>query len=195
MEDAATDAELVRACQAGNRAAFDQLVQRHERQIYGLCYRFMGNHEDASDLAQDAFVRAYRALGGFKADAAFGTWLYRIAVNVCLNRKALKPAPIEPLADVDRQPSAMDGADVALLRQEELTRVRHAIARLPEKQRATLLLRAYHDLPHEEIAQVLGTTAGASKANFFHALRNLKRLLDDRPRTTATTMRDDETSG
>lgn len=178
MEDAATDAELVQACQAGDRTAFDTLVQRHQRQVYGLCYRFVGSHEDAADLAQDTFVRAYRSIDGFKADAAFGTWLYRIAVNVCLNRKALKPAPIEPLADVDRQPSAHDGADVTLLRREESVRVRRAIARLPDKQRATLVLRAYHDLPHEEIAQVLGTTAGASKANFFHALRNLKRLLE-----------------
>jgi RNA polymerase sigma-70 factor (ECF subfamily) len=177
--DAATDEELVRACQAGDRAAFDTLVRRHERQIYGLCFRFVGNHEDASDLAQDAFVRAYRSLSRFKGESAFGTWLYRIAVNVCLNRRALKPAPIEPLADVDRQPSATDPADVTLERQERAARVRRAIARLPEKQRATLVLRAYHDLPHEEIGQVLGTTTGASKANFFHALRSLKRLLDD----------------
>ena len=193
MGDAVTDAELVRACQAGDRTAFDTLVQRHERQIYGLCYRFVGNHADASDLAQDAFVRAYRALGAFKADAAFGTWLYRIAVNVCLNRKALKPAPIEPMADVDRQPSMTDAADVTLLRREESARVRQAIAQLPDKQRATLVLRAYHDLPHDEIALVLGTTAGASKANFFHALRSLKRLLEGSSRTAQTTKKDDET--
>ena len=183
VEDAASDAELVQACQAGDRTAFDALVRRHQRQVYGLCHRFVGNHEDAADLAQDTFVRAYRSLGGFKADAAFGTWLYRIAVNVCLNRKALKPPPIQPLADVDRQPAATEAADVGLLRREESARVRLAIARLPGKQRATLVLRAYHELPHEEIAQVLGTTTGASKANFFHALRNLKRLLDGHPRT------------
>ena len=193
MRDAATDAELVRACQAGDRTAFDALVQRHQRQVYGLCYRFVGNHADASDLAQDAFVRAYRALGTFKADAAFGTWLYRIAVNVCLNRKALKPAPIEPMADVDRQPSTTaDAADVLLLRREESARVRQAIAQLPDKQRATLVLRAYHDLPHEEIAQVLGTTAGASKANFFHALRRLKRLLEGSAGTAPIPKKDDE---
>jgi RNA polymerase sigma-70 factor, ECF subfamily len=179
VEESATDGELVRAVQAGDRAAFDALVRRHERQIYGLCYRFARSHEDASDLAQDAFVRAYRAIGGFKADAAFSTWLYRIAVNVCLNRKALKPPPVRPLLDEDGAASAVERQDAALLKAERAARVRKAISQLPEKQRATLVLRAYHDLPHDEIAQVLGTTAGASKANFFHALRNLRRLLGE----------------
>ena len=75
---------------AGDRSAFDVLVRRHQRAIYAVCYRFAGNHADASDLAQDAFVRAYRGLARFKGDAAFGTWLYRIAVNVCLTRAAAK---------------------------------------------------------------------------------------------------------
>ena len=181
VEGPDSDEALVRATQAGDRSAFDTLVRRHEQQIYRLCWRFVGNHEDAAELAQDAFVRAYRAIGAFKAEAAFRTWLYRIAVNVCLNRKALKPDPIDRSAPVDVEPSAADTADVVLARREQSRRVRRAIARLPAKQRATLVLRAYHELPHEQIAQVLGTTTGASKANFFHALRSLRRLLDDEP--------------
>lgn len=179
MGEAATDSELVRAVQAGDRAAFDMLVHRHERPIYQLCYRMVGTHEDASELAQDAFVRAYRSIGGYKADAAFSTWLYRIAVNVCLNRKAVKAPPIARSIDPDREISSAERPDRALLRVEEANRVRRAIAQLPEKQKATLILRVYHDLPHDEVARVLGTTAGASKTNFFHALKNLKRLLDD----------------
>jgi RNA polymerase sigma-70 factor (ECF subfamily) len=178
VEEAATDSELVRAVQAGDRAAFEALVRRHERQIYQLCYRFVGSHEDASELAQDAFVRAWRSIAGFKADSAFSTWLYRIAVNVCLNRKALKAAPVDPSADVHRMASPAEPPDGALLREEEAARIRRAIRHLPDRQRATLVLRAYHDLPHEQIAHVLGTTVGASKTNFFHALKNLKRLLD-----------------
>ena len=81
---AVADEELVRACVAGDRAAFDLLVTRHQRQVYRLCYRFVGNHEDAAELAQDAFVRAYRALPKFEQTAAFTTWLHRIAVNVVL---------------------------------------------------------------------------------------------------------------
>ena len=97
VDPAAGDAELVRLAQSGSREAFDEIVRRHQRQVYQLCYRFAGNHEDASDLAQDVFVRAYKALKGFKGESALPTWLYRIAVNVCLNRKALKTLPVEPM--------------------------------------------------------------------------------------------------
>src|SRR5436190_21881794 len=85
-----TDAELVRTCLDGRRDAFDLIVERHQRHVYQLCYRFAGNHEDASDLAQDVFIRAYRGLRSFKGQAAFSTWLYRIGVNVCLNRMGCK---------------------------------------------------------------------------------------------------------
>ena len=178
--EAVTDEELVRACVAGDRAAFDVLVRRHQRQVYRLCYRFVGNHEDAAELAQDAFVRAYRALSKFEQSAKFTTWLHRISVNACLNRLALKKPKQEPLKDVDAMQSHGEAADAAVLREERAARVRAAIARLPDKQRATLILRAYHDLPHDEIAKILGNSVGAVKANFFHALANLKKLLDER---------------
>jgi RNA polymerase sigma-70 factor, ECF subfamily len=173
------DRELVGACLRGHREAFDVIVERHQRQVYQLCYRFAGNHEDASDLAQDVFIRAYRGLGRFKRQSSLGTWLYRIGVNVCLNRVAIKtpkPAPLdhdEVLAGNEESPSD------ALLRGERAKQVRAAIARLPDKQRATLVLRVYHELPHEQIAGILGSSVGAVKANFFHALKNLKKLLHD----------------
>ena len=178
-EDDLDDAELVRLARAGNRDAFDGIVRRHQRHVYQLCYRFVGSHEDAADLAQDVFVRAYRALGGFKGESAFTTWLYRIGVNVCLNRKALKTPRFATLDDVEPVTTA-ERADAALLRAERAARVRAAVARLPRKQRATLILRAYHDLPHDEIARILGSSVGAVKANFFHALANLKKLLTER---------------
>lgn len=172
------DAELVRHAQAGSREAFDLIVLRHQRHVYQLCYRFVSSHEDAADLAQDVFVRAYRALRGFKGQSAVSTWLYRIGVNVCLNRKALKTPRFETLEAVE--PAAtLERADAALLRGERAARVRAAVARLPPKQRATLILRTYHDLPHDEIARILGSSVGAVKANFFHALGNLKKLLAD----------------
>ena len=175
---APADEELVRACVAGDREAFDRLVERHQRQVYRLCYRFVGNHEDAGELAQDAFVRAYRALAKFEQSARFTTWLHRITVNVCLNRLAVKRPLHQPL---DETTPASDGeaADTRVLRHEEAARVREAIARLPAKQRATLILRMYHELPHEEIAGILGSSVGAAKANLFHALANLKRQLKD----------------
>ncbi len=177
-----TDSELVSAALAGDREAFDAIVERHRRHVYQLCYRFAGNHQDASDLAQDVFIRAYRGLKTFKGDAALGTWLYRIAVNVSLNKvgaKTPRPEPLDALmrASDARITSAAESASDAVLREERAAQVRAAIARLPKKQRATLILRMYHDLPHEQIAGILGSSVGAVKANFFHALNNLKKLL------------------
>ncbi len=173
----ADDATLVALCLAGRRAAFDVIVERHRRQVYQLCYRYVGNHEDAADLAQDAFIRAFKGLRGFKGASSLATWLYRIAVNVCLNRLALKTPKGEPLEPTERVDLRAERPDVALLRDERAAEVRAAIRQLPPKQRATLVLRVYHDLPHEEIAGILGSSVGAAKANLFHALANLKKLL------------------
>ena len=173
----ADDRALVEASLEGNREAFDVIVERHQRQIYQLCYRFAGNHEDASDLAQDVFIRAFRGLHSFKGQAAFGTWLYRIAVNVCLNRVGARAQKWTTLAAADQPDLREERADTKILRGERAAAVRAAIARLPKKQRAALILRVYHDLPHDEIAAIVGTSVGAVKANFFHALANLKKLL------------------
>lgn len=169
--------ELVAACLAGRRDAFDVIVERHRHTVYQLCYRFVGNHEDASDLAQDVFLRAYRGLHRFRAQSSLGTWLYRIGVNACLNRVSVKRPLTEP---IDARPHVDEHADdpaTELLRSERARQVRSAIAKLPRKQRATVILRVYHELSHEEIAGVLGSSVGAVKANFFHALGNLRNLL------------------
>ena len=171
------DADLVRACLSGHSEAFDVIVERHRRQVYLLCHRYVANHEDAADLAQDTFVRAFKGLKGFKGQATLTTWLYRIAVNVCLNRLSLKTPRPGALHSDDHLDDRIERPDASLLRQERAEEVRAAIRRLPRKQRATLILRVYHDLPHEEIASILGSSVGAAKANFFHALANLKKLL------------------
>jgi RNA polymerase sigma-70 factor (ECF subfamily) len=174
------DREAIEACRRGEREAFDRLVERYQRDVYRLCYRYVNNHEDANDLAQEAFIKAYRALGRFRGDSAFSTWLYRIAVNTCLNfRSARKPDPVELTEAV---PDGRAGADTGLERDEQSSRVRAAIERLPEKQRATLILKTYHELTHEEVAGVLGSTVGTVKANLFHALGNLKKLLEGKAR-------------
>lgn len=175
----AEDRTLVDACLGGEKAAFDVLVERHRRQVYHVCYRFVGNHEDASDLAQDAFLRAYRALHTFKGRSAFSTWLYRVAVNTCLNRVAARQPSLEPLDAREHPDTAGEPAEQLVLRQERAATVRAAVARLPKKQRAAMILRMYHELPHEQIATVLGSSVGAVKANFFHALANLKKLLEE----------------
>ncbi len=177
--EALDERALVAACVAGRREAFDELVSRHRRAVYQLCYRFVGNHEDAADLAQDAFLRAYRAIGQFKGEASVGTWLHRIAVNVCLNKAAGRRHRTEAIDERSVLRSREPDAVSQLLSGERAGRVRAAIAQLPPRQRATLILRVYQELPHQDIARVLGSSVGAVKANFFHALRNLRRLLQD----------------
>ena len=174
----ADDQTLVAAFLGGRRAAFDVIVERHRRHVYQLCYRFVGNHEDASDLAQDVFVRAFKGLRNFKGDSSLGTWLYRVGVNACLNRVAVKRPPTEPIEAVQRVDDRAEHPLDRLVRGERAVVVRAAIRRLPPKQRATLVLRVYQELTHEEIARILGSSVGAVKANFFHALGNLKRLLE-----------------
>ena len=177
----ADDRALVEAFLAGAREAFDVIVERHQRHVYQLCYRFLGNHEDASDLTQDVFVRAFKGLRNFKGDAALGTWLYRVGVNTCLNRVALKQPRLETIEPEQHVDSRHPDAHELVARDERAVAVRRAIGRLPPKQRATLVLRIYQEMSHEDIAAVLGSSEGAVKANFFHALGNLKRLLRQRP--------------
>ena len=174
-----SEADLVAACLEGRRGAFDLIVERHRRPVYQICYRFMGNHEDASDLSQEVFLRAFRGLKNFKGGSMLGTWLHRIAVNTCLNRLALKTPRTEPIDDAQHVDTRTESASDRLLRDERAARVRAAVARLPKKQRAALILRTYQELSHQEVAEVLGTSVGAAKANVFHALQNLKKLLGD----------------
>jgi RNA polymerase sigma-70 factor (ECF subfamily) len=180
--DALDERALVDACLADRPGAFDVIVERHRRPVYLLCYRFVGNHEDASDLSQDVFLRAYRGLRNFRGQSSIGTWLHRIGVNVCLNRISSK-APLGKLTEaIDEREfadSRSESASDRMLRDERAVRVREAIAQLPKKQRATLILRMYHEMPHQDIADILGSSVGAVKANFFHALANLKKMLGD----------------
>ena len=176
------DRALVEAAAAGDREAFDELVRRHQAAMLTLMRVLGGGRGDADDLAQEVFVRAWRGLSRFKGDAAFSTWIYRIAVNACLNKVSARTLPSEPLVDVDRvEDTRSDKPGTELLRAERAEAVRRAILALPNKQRATLILRVYHELSHQQIADVLGSSVGAVKANFFHALGNLRKILGSEP--------------
>jgi len=169
------DRESVLASQRGEREAFDRLVERYQRDVYRLCYRYVNNHHDANDMAQEVFLKAYRALGRFRGDSAFSTWLYRIAVNTCLNFRSSRKPEGEEVSD--SLPDRAPGALAAVERDERSAMLREAVQRLPEKQRATLILKIYHELTHEEVAGILGSSVGTVKANLFHALGNLRKAL------------------
>jgi RNA polymerase sigma-70 factor (ECF subfamily) len=175
-EPPADEREAIAACQRGEREAFDHLVERYQRDVYRLCYRYVGNHEDANDMAQEAFLKAWKGLPRFRGDSQFSTWIYRIAVNTCLNfRSAKRPSRTEEPSEALADPTAP--ASERLVEGEKARLVRDAVRRLPEKQRATLILKIYHELSHEEVARALGSTVGTVKANLFHAVANLRRLM------------------
>ncbi len=156
--------EAIEASQRGEREAFDRLVERYQRDIYRLCYRYVNNHEDANDMAQEVFLKAYKAIGRFRGDSSFSTWF----------RAARKPET-EELPEA--LPDGRAGAMAAIESEEQARVVRKAVSRLPDKQRATLILKVFHDLTHEEVAGVLGSTVGTVKANLFHALGNLRKQM------------------
>ncbi len=175
-----SDSEVIRRVLRGETAAFEVLVRRYQQTIFRLTRRMTRNLEDAQDLAQDAFVQAYRSLAGFHGQASFSTWLYRIAVNLCLNhlRATRREDPMEVDGNLpDVRGDALDG----LLAAERDRALAAAIETLPPQQRATLTLRAYQGLGHREIAEILGCAEGTAKANYFHAVRALQRKLDTLP--------------
>jgi RNA polymerase sigma-70 factor, ECF subfamily len=175
------EVELVAACLDAHPGAFDLIVERHQRPLYQLCYRFVGNREDASDLTQDVFLRAYRGLRNFRGQSSLATWLYRIGVNVCLNRVASKVVRTETIDAQQHVDTKTESPAEGVLRTERAARVRAAVAQLPRKQRAALVLRIYHEMSHQEIADIVGSSVGAVKANVFHALQNLRKIIGEDP--------------
>jgi RNA polymerase sigma-70 factor (ECF subfamily) len=171
------DRRLVAAFLGGRREAFDVIVRRHRQNVYLLCFRFLGNHEDAADMAQEVFIRAFKGLAKFKNESSLGTWLYRVSVNACLNRVSVRQPETESVDAAPRVDWRAADPLTEAMRKETAGLVRRAIRRLPPKQRATVVLRIYQELTHEQIAEVLGTSVGAAKANLFHALGNLRRLM------------------
>lgn len=176
MADA--DAELVLQTQQGSPAAFEELVRNHQRMIHSLTFRMTGSLADAEDLAQETFIRAYEQIGTFRGTAKFSTWLYRIAVNTCLNWRQSEARRFQLHAHAAEEISAQNAENS--LAGNEANEVQAALLKLPAKQRAAIVLTIYDGLHHAEAAQVLGCSETTVSWRVFAAKRKLKRLLTAR---------------
>ena len=177
-----TDRELVEACQRGEREGFRALFERHKDKVYSIAVRYSGDRTVAMDIAQDAFLKLFSAIRGFRGDSSFEAWLYRIVVNSCFDqkRRTRRFMPLmDGLLDALRAPgsSALD----ELLRSELSGRVQSAIAGLPPEQRIVIVLRYTQGLSYDEIAEILGCSTGtvASRLNRAHKILG-RRLGGDR---------------
>jgi RNA polymerase sigma-70 factor (ECF subfamily) len=180
-----TDEELVARSQRGDVDSFNQLILRWERPIYALAYRVIGREEEARDVCQEAFLRAVRALPGFRGQAKFSSWLYRITLNLCRDWiRRQRRAPVSQLpedTDVIEMAAArgpVESIEDLVARRELSAVVEEAMAHLPEEQRTAIILKAYHGMTFQEIADLQGCPLSTVKTRLYQGLSVLRRQLE-----------------
>lgn len=173
--------ELVDRLRTGDERAFEQLVEEYRERVYRVAWRILRDDEDAEDVAQETFIKVFRNIGRFEGRSSLYTWIYRITVNIALNRiKRDKFRRMVPLGDMIRGDSRPHSNPARAAIGSEITaRIDEAVRLLPDKQRAVFTLKFYEELSHREIADIVGCSEGTSKANYFHAIRKLRKLLED----------------
>lgn len=178
------DAEFVRQTLCGNTSAYNGLVVKYQRQVYNLAYRMLGNAEDAGDLVQDTFLRAYSALASFRQDASFLTWLYKITSNLCIDhlrsRKSRSALSLDAEMEEGREPAAsyrQASPEDTVVRDAVKDVVHHAILNLPEKYRAVVVMRHLQEMSVEDIAVTLDLPTGTVKTHLFRAREMLRERL------------------
>jgi len=169
------DAELVDRYLTGDTAAFDEIMIRYERQIYRVCYRFVDNREDAMDLAQEVFIKAFEHLTTFRRESSLKTWLYRIAMNHCINH--VKKHSQEFVEISEYTGSIRASAQSQMEDREQREHFRRMVKQLPPKQKAILELRINEQLSYDEIAKISGRSVSTIKASVFFALEKLRKLV------------------
>jgi RNA polymerase sigma-70 factor, ECF subfamily len=175
----AADLELARRCRQGDATAFEELYRAHAGRLYNLVFRMAGSAHEAEDLLQEVFLHAHRKLGGFRGESSLGTWLYRLAVNLCLDHLRGRQVKMsratdsldaegasEPVAPAPIVPSAISRIDLD-----------RAIARLPEGCRAAFVLHDIEGFEHHEVARLLGVNEGTSKSQVHKARMKLRVML------------------
>jgi RNA polymerase sigma-70 factor (ECF subfamily) len=186
-----SELDLVKRCQAGETEAFDELVVRYRTRIFGMIYNMVHNEQDAWDLAQDSFVKAWNSIKRFRGQSSFYTWMYRIVMNVTidwLRKKQVKGAgaefddaiqlkEIEPASKTVPKPDALPYERME--RSEIRAQIDNAIAQLSPEHRAVILMKEIEDMQYHEIAETLGCSIGTVMSRLFYARKKLQNLLRD----------------
>jgi len=187
------ESEIIAQVKAGNSRAFCELVERYKEKALSVAYSFCANYEDARDLSQEAFIKAFKSIGRFRVQSKFYTWFYRILVNICkdyLRRRKrskfiklsvkfrLKDGSVEGEDIFESVASSAPGPGQQLLDKELGTHLTKAISSLPEKQRMVFTLKNIHRLTLAEIAEITSSALGTVKANLFKATMNLQAKLE-----------------
>ena len=177
---------LIERASSGDPEAFNRLMANHERRMYAVALRMCANREDAQDCLQEAMLRVYRAIGGFKGESSFSTWLYRITMNTCLDelrrRKNKQSASLDDLLDEGWAPSDERGSPERHALRAEAARVLHqAIRELPDDMRAAVVLRDIQGCAYEEIARALDINVGTIKSRISRGREKLREKLKENP--------------
>jgi RNA polymerase sigma-70 factor (ECF subfamily) len=182
---ALTDEELVARSVSGDKESFNQLVSRWERPIYALAYRVIGREEDARDVVQETFLRAFRALPGFKGQAKFSSWLYRITLNLCrdwIRRQKRTPIVSAPegvdIVELAADHGPTETIEDLVARKRLSAVVADAMRSLPDEQRTAIILKEYHGLTFQEIADLQGCPLSTVKTRLYQGLNVLRRQLN-----------------
>lgn len=184
-----TDGDLILRAQEGNQTAFSELVRRYHQRLFNMLYALVSDRDDADDLAQETFLRAYRSLSGFQGRSQFYTWLYRMGINCWKDwiKSPRHPSKHQNLDDyVEGQdeidPRAPEATDRTVVRRELNDLLMRALGELPEEYRATVILREIEGLGYEDIAEALTCSVGTVKSRLFRARTQLKQLWQTRYR-------------
>ncbi|UOQ71390.1 RNA polymerase sigma factor [Hymenobacter cellulosilyticus] len=165
---------------AARNVAFNQLVRKYQSKIYWHVRKMVIDHDDADDLTQDVFVKVWKHLGNFRQDASLYTWIYRIATNECLNFLSAKRRKFFlPLHDVAAELTQKVEADPGLAGDEIERRLQKAILRLPDKQRLVFNMKYYDEITYEQMADITGTSVGALKASYHHAVKKIEQYVNE----------------
>ena len=182
-----SEEQLIRRAQQGDNGAFEELLLLHQKKVYNLCLRMSANPDDALDLSQEAFLRAWRSLGQYQFEASFSTWLFRLTSNICIDflrrkKRRQETSLTESYDDSDEGaelsvPDAQPGPEQQAITNETKIELARAMGQLAPDHREILQLRVVEDLPYEQIADILGVRVGTVKSRLARARLSLRKIL------------------